>query len=87
MTDHPELDRRFVKPSHPGATIPDPDHRTDLPAAGCEVVWSHYWADHLGKGNIEVVEAAATTLAPTPRAVQQAPAKLPSATAAPAAAS
>ncbi len=73
-----DLDRRTIKPAHPLATIPDPDHRNDLPTDGAEVVWSHYWQAHLDKGNVVEVKAE-----PAPKLA--APAKAPASPPAPAA--
>ena len=63
-----DLDRRTVKPAHPEATIPDPDHRLKLPTDGLEVVWSAYWARLLRRGDVVVVEPDAAPSDPIPSA-------------------
>lgn len=63
-----DLDRRSIRPAHPQATIPDPDHRDDLPAEGRDVVWSSYWALHLTKGNVELFDPAASATPDAPAA-------------------
>lgn len=65
-----DLDRRTVKPAHPDATIPDPDHRSKLPADGLEVTWSPYWARLLRRGDVIVVEPEAAAPAPSGATLQ-----------------
>ncbi|WP_158810229.1 DUF2635 domain-containing protein [Beijerinckia sp. L45] len=62
MSEQPA--RKFVKPAHAGACIPDPAHRgLDLPQAGTDVVWDHYWIQRERRGEIIVVEPEASNQA------------------------
>lgn len=52
-----EIVRKYVKPAHEGACIPDPAHRQDLPQGGMQVVWDHYWRGREMSGDIIVSDA------------------------------
>ena len=65
MTDAPI--RKYVKPAHPDAKIPDPSHPgMDLPASGTEVTWDHYWIGRERRGEIEVADIAAPAVKTPP---------------------
>lgn len=56
--------RKHVKPADPKATIPDPERRGDLPAAGRVVTWSAHWARLAAREDIVVSDPPAPTEAP-----------------------
>lgn len=64
-----EAERKFIKPSRKGASIPDPDRGRDLPWEGLEVDWSPYWAGLAERGDITAKEIEPETPAdPEPAA-------------------
>jgi hypothetical protein len=64
----PETERKFIKPSRKGASIPDPDRNRDLPWDGLEVDWSPYWAGLLERGDITVKDVEAEAIQAKPKA-------------------
>ena len=64
MSDDPV--RKFVKPAHPDASIPDPAHGRNLPPEGMEVVWDHYWIGRERSGDI-IVSDVVDEPTPTPK--------------------
>ena len=49
--------RKFVRPSLPGALIPDHARgNAMLPQTGAEVTWDHNWIARQARGEIVVVE-------------------------------
>lgn len=50
--------RKYVKPAHADATIPDPVRKSDLPREGREVEWSVHWAHLAAREDIIVSEIA-----------------------------
>jgi len=51
-------ERKFVKPAHKGASIPDPDRGRNLPPGGDEVEWSAHWALLAERGDVIVREVS-----------------------------
>ncbi len=53
--------RKFVKPAHAGASIPDPAHPgLNLPQEGAEVPWDHYWIARERRGEVVMTEQSTT---------------------------
>ena len=56
--------RKFVKPAHAEARIPDPAHPgLDLPQGGAEVRWDHYWIARERHGDVVIVPPKAPVAA------------------------
>ena len=51
--------RKFVKPAHADARIPDPHHPgLSLPAEGASVPWDHYWIARERQGDVVIADEA-----------------------------